>query len=345
MKNLKASERRQKRWTGFTLIELLVVIAIIAILIALLLPAVQQAREAARRTQCKNNLHNVGLALHNYHETYRVLPMTRHTVGLSTEYGYPSGGPPTPYFLNASGWVALLPYLDQGPLFNRYNQNIAASWATGTYQKYTPAQVAGNPDLNAPVTRTKLEVLMCPSDPNDMYYDAMNQWYSISATTGGGARTSYDFQTWYGEYAFTGWNRNSVIAEPSMTYFANNVCRTVDDAKDGSSNTAMVCETVRNVWNGVPPAWGHAAWVCHGVDLSWQPINDWGEKQPVSWGTFADRYKIGRLAQWMAPGSSHIGGMHVLMGDGRVIFINENINSATKANLGHLRDGNVLGDF
>jgi prepilin-type N-terminal cleavage/methylation domain-containing protein/prepilin-type processing-associated H-X9-DG protein len=341
MRSLQASEGRRKRWTGFTLIELLVVIAIIAILIALLLPAVQQAREAARRTQCKNNLHNVGLALHNYHETYRVLPMTRHTVGLSLQYGYPAGGPPTPYFLNASGWVALLPYLDQGPLYNKYNHAIAASWATGTYQKYTPAQVAGNPDLNAPVTRTKLEVLMCPSDPNDMFYDSSNQWYSISGTIGGGARTSYDFQAWYGEYAYTNWNRESVIGTASATIFANNTCRTVDDAKDGSSNSVFVAEALRSVYNGVPNTWGHAAWVCHGIDLGWQKINEWGYN--VVWGI--PIAKVGRLMTWGAAGSAHPGGCHVLMGDGAVRFLSENINDTTRVNLSRHRDGNFTGDF
>src|SRR5690606_28625210 len=106
---------KHDRRSGFTLIELLVVIAIIAILIALLLPAVQQAREAARRTQCKNNLKQVGLALHNYHDVFG-------------SFTYKSGGtdrPPSSAPCNLgnarrrSGWVGLLPYIDQGPLYNQ----------------------------------------------------------------------------------------------------------------------------------------------------------------------------------------------------------------------------------
>src|SRR6188768_3739919 len=97
---------------AFTLIELLVVIAIIAILIALLLPAVQQAREAARRTQCKNNLKQLGLALHNYHDIYQRFPRSfgnQSVDGSGNErWGH-------------SQWVGLLPFFDQAPLYNQWN--------------------------------------------------------------------------------------------------------------------------------------------------------------------------------------------------------------------------------
>ena len=96
-----------KRQKGFTLIELLVVIAIIAVLIALLLPAVQQAREAARRTQCKNNLKQIGLALHNYHDTFSQFPS-----GFGVTARNSSGGERWGH----SQWVTLLPYVDQAPL-------------------------------------------------------------------------------------------------------------------------------------------------------------------------------------------------------------------------------------
>src|SRR5215471_15422897 len=106
--------RRSSRfweYTGFTLIELLVVIAIIAVLIALLLPAVQQAREAARRTQCKNNLKQIGLALHNYHDTFNTLmPLAFGDGGVA--------GAVRPTW----AWsVMMLPYIDQGPLYNSLN--------------------------------------------------------------------------------------------------------------------------------------------------------------------------------------------------------------------------------
>src|SRR5687767_10159551 len=98
------------RRRGFTLIELLVVIAIIAILIALLLPAVQQAREAARRTQCKNNAKQFGLALHNYLDVAKLFPYRRGGTGSTSPVGNENQG---------SGLTLLLPYIDQGPLYNQ----------------------------------------------------------------------------------------------------------------------------------------------------------------------------------------------------------------------------------
>ena len=115
MKKMSSSSRRDQRG-GFTLIELLVVIAIIAVLIALLLPAVQQAREAARRTQCKNNLKQLGLALHNYHDVFTIFP--RGTSG------------PVIEGLGGDGWrtysahAMILPYIDQAPLYSMVSQAI-----------------------------------------------------------------------------------------------------------------------------------------------------------------------------------------------------------------------------
>ena len=128
-----------RKKAGFTLIELLVVIAIIAVLIALLLPAVQQAREAARRTQCRNNMHQIGLAFHNYHDTYNFWPAATYKTYLqssSTVCGF-------------RGWgTTLLPALDQTNVYNLYNFNIPY-YATA----------------NQAATQTFLPVFKCPSSP------------------------------------------------------------------------------------------------------------------------------------------------------------------------------------
>ena len=124
---------------SFTLIELLVVIAIIAVLIALLLPAVQQAREAARRTQCRNNLHQVGLALHNYHDAHGLFP-----------FGY--GRDSVPYQFIC--WITqVLPYVDETSLYNAMNFSRAGSHEPGA-----------NP-ANTTVATSVLNQFLCPSDP------------------------------------------------------------------------------------------------------------------------------------------------------------------------------------
>src|SRR5256885_1124466 len=130
---LSTSPLRTLPRLGFTLIELLVVIAIIAILVALLVPAVQKVREAAARTQCINNLKQIGLALHGYHGTTQKLPP-----GYSASAVYPSTAP-------GWGWPAfVLPYLDQGSVYNQIN-----------FQQ---------PVQNQAVIRTMLPVFLCPSD-------------------------------------------------------------------------------------------------------------------------------------------------------------------------------------
>src|SRR5688572_18580233 len=116
--------KTNRRSAGFTLIELLVVIAIIAVLIALLLPAVQQAREAARRTQCKNNLKQIGLALHNYHDNYQLFPAAIIFPAYKSSANCTADG--QRFNLNTTGWTMLLPFIDQAPLYNQYNSSMAS---------------------------------------------------------------------------------------------------------------------------------------------------------------------------------------------------------------------------
>jgi prepilin-type N-terminal cleavage/methylation domain-containing protein len=143
---------------AFTLIELLVVIAIIAILIALLLPAVQQAREAARRTQCRNNLHQLGLALHNYHDTHSCFPPGEMCVATG---GSESG---CGDMLPAYG-LHLLPFEDESSLYNAYNFSVNSHGTQGA--------------ANTTVVTQTLKQYLCPSDRS-------------SGTTNGYADTSYN---------------------------------------------------------------------------------------------------------------------------------------------------------
>ena len=322
---------------GFSLIELMVAIAIIGLLMSLLLPAVQQAREAARRAQCKNNLHQVGLALHSYESTHKVLPPSRIAVGF-VGWGGPAQGGPKGY-LNATGWTMLLPYLDQGPLYDRYDSKQAASWSYN-YGAYSLAQMIGDPNVNEPVVKTKLPVLLCPSDPGDYFYTQLNQYYSISATKSGGMRTNYDFNVWYGEFRFQGYP----IPDNERAMFGSDSSTAVADAKDGASNTAMVTETLRTVSNGQCPAWGHAAHVEIGIalDQTYLPhlINNWAD--PVL-GPASGR--PGTLGNWASAGSDHPGGCHVLLADGSVRFVSEYTDTAMLLRLHRMRDGEPLGEF
>lgn len=136
-----------KRLLGFTLVELLVVISVIGVLVGMLLPAVQMAREAARRMQCANNVKQIGFAVHNYHDTYRMLPIS---VGLWQQ------GPRFARERNGKGWIVnILPQLEQTPLFAAFEPHIKGDFfSSGGFNSPAAHQVM----------QTKLPVLLCPSD-------------------------------------------------------------------------------------------------------------------------------------------------------------------------------------
>jgi prepilin-type N-terminal cleavage/methylation domain-containing protein len=293
---------------GFTLIELLVVIAIIAILIALLLPAVQQAREAARRTQCRNNLHQIGIALHNYHDTHRVLPPGH----VSSVY-YPRTDS------SVWGWgVMLLPQLDQSPMFNLLTPgNVTLGTALAD-----PARVRG--------LQTTLEVFLCPSDPSQqLNFDRAITSPPLQA----GVRVSTS--NYVAAHGLCAWLFTS---DPRLEgAFGHNTRTQFRDVIDGLSNTILVGERATNVASTGSTVVKAGAAVWAGANRSGQSpfLPAFNTTLPSEWsdGVMALGYApintaTGPLAGPMHQYSSaHEGGAHFLFGDGSVHFLSENMHS------------------
>jgi prepilin-type N-terminal cleavage/methylation domain-containing protein/prepilin-type processing-associated H-X9-DG protein len=214
---------RRRSSTGFTLIELLVVIAIIAVLIALLLPAVQMAREAARRTQCRNNLKQIGLAMHNYHDTYGVFPPD----GMRAADGW-SGDPHTNTRWSAK--VHLLPYMEQQVVYNKINMDIPAEngWAWGIAV-----------DKNATAKKAKIETFLCPSDTSPDHSDptVTSQNYAANAGT---------------ERYFNNWRSNGITYVSGWDSAINTPVK-VQSITDGTTNTVAFSEWIRGTMAGIQP--------------------------------------------------------------------------------------------
>lgn len=202
---MRSPSRRKSASLGFTLIELLVVIAIIAILVSLLLPAVQQAREAARRTQCKNNLKQLGIALHNYHDTHGMFPS--NGVAGTTEN---VGGRYNQAWLSWSGMSMLLPYVEQKNVYDNIDWNYR--W---------DRNIAGN--QNNTMARTRIPGFVCPSDPG-----------ADASYTANMSPTSYSFSTG----PASNWNMASQPVGFSTRWKGSKI----RDITDGTSNTIAMAE-------------------------------------------------------------------------------------------------------
>jgi prepilin-type N-terminal cleavage/methylation domain-containing protein len=320
---------------GFTLIELLVVIAIIAVLIALLLPAVQQAREAARRTQCKNNLKQFGLAMHNYESTYNVFP------GINSATTQSAFSPQS----------KILPFADQAGLQNLINFNIPLTTGSGGSQSInTPQQQAA---------QTVIPFFLCPSD---------NGLTQYSNSGGVWAPTNYMVNAGTAELTPAGVQQYN-LANPNDGLFWYTSSTPLSAIQDGTSNTMLMAEAIRG--NGatatVAPTGndqrkmmissGGATIVS---DAGCPSLTSFAGRRGNAWiwgngmnTTFNTHYQpnqpildcVSNGMGYLKASSWHVGGAHAGMCDGSVRFISENIDHRAWQSLSTRMGGEVVGEF
>lgn len=312
-----------QRWRAFTLIELLVVIAIIAILIALLLPAVQQAREAARRTQCKNNLKQIGLALHNYHDTYNRFPPGSFWNITVSGRTYHQG----------SLLTHLLPYVEQAAMFSQIPFNNPPG----------PSFNINNGTLpGGQLMRTAFRVpgYICPSDTAGPNFNGISTVQNYAGSKGASnAGSPAAGHTTGGVVACPdaylsfrkGQNGGSGVSGP---FHRNGRSDSIRDILDGTSNTIFVGEVRPECSAHIQNGWLEAN-NGQGMASTLYPINiDTCDRN----GAAGCRY----FANWtneFAFRSRHVGGAQFLLGDGAVRFISENIDHEAYNRLGAKADG------
>jgi len=336
-----------RRRSGFTLIELLVVIAIIAILIALLLPAVQQAREAARRTQCKNNLKQLGLALHNYLDSFTAFPPSG-CISLATASQQPW-----------SGQALILPYLDGSTIYNRMNFSVGYHHVNNTsaYPPFGPAA-------------SRVPVLICPSDPNDR-----------SRLSSGGTPEHYplSYGLNMGEYLIF----NPVSGANGGAAFGPNARINSGSFTDGMSNTLGMSEvklftprfhdatgvataplapedvagTYTAPVSGFSTANGHTEWVCgraihNGFTTTFTPNSKvlYTHTNSITYDIDVSSIREGATLSLPTYGiitsrSWHVGIVQSMLMDGSVRSISENIDLDVWRYLGTRAGNEVVGDF
>lgn len=331
--------RRIRPQRGFTLIELLVVIAIIAILVALLLPAVQQAREAARRTQCKNNLKQLGLAMHNYLDTHSVFP-----------YGHQQELYAGQTKRRDCWFQRILPFMDQAPRYNLYEGFPGVNPFQGEYiHRIT------NMDIVGPVAGAS-----CPSDPESPGRGgnggtvAFQSSYAVCA--GAGQTITVDPAT----NLITVTNRNVANTTQGTGLFYMNSATGINSCKDGSSNTLLLGEgIIRNNgvggWGGLGGHWGGAPHGSFGFSVAETPNTSVPDRVYSCKATTVtgapnlapcENGNAGGLSgRWNFARSYHTGGVQVTLADGSTRFISENIDRQTWLKLGMPKDGMTVGEF
>jgi prepilin-type N-terminal cleavage/methylation domain-containing protein/prepilin-type processing-associated H-X9-DG protein len=347
---MKKNPRASRKASGFTLIELLVVIAIIGALIALLLPAVQAAREAARRLQCTNNLKQVGIAIHNYHDLHGTLPPGRIS-GANCPRGFFTGCQNTPWF------VLVLPQLEQQTLFDAFNAELGSEGPM--------APLALGFFANATVGVTKVSTFQCPSD-----YD---RGFQIPEAYAGGALSANRFSK--GNYAAswgnTYWGQDqpapgSFLSDPTTgqpasfldSAFGHDGMIRFSNFRDGQSNTVIASEVTQGdlndqrgmVWSSVMGGGSYTSRYgpnrfkdYYLVENDADRLNDllFCSNRPRQDLPCQSAIGNDALRSFTGAKSRHPGGVNALFGDGSVRFTKETITHPIWMALNSIDGGEV----
>jgi prepilin-type N-terminal cleavage/methylation domain-containing protein/prepilin-type processing-associated H-X9-DG protein len=349
---------RPRRRSGFTLIELLVVIAIIAVLIGLLLPAVQAAREAARRAQCINNLKQIGLAMHNYHDQSNCFPPGSVTLGFCC-----TSPSPQTYM------VSILPQMEQQPLFNSFNQSLPmdeylppGSPSTGDP---TGGTVATGPVVeNQTIRTTILNAYLCPSGVNNsqLDYPASGPGSGLLYAPGsykavGGSDDGHNFgyvggYMWWDDAAGTNWGGWGMLPLRGVLHStapANNIFNkqglapeSIASITDGTANTVAVGEYTTNTNNNRRVFWAYGYTSYDIGTLVPETLVFSNNFDACANGTMAagggSAYDLCKRSF----GSNHPGGANFLFTDGSVKFLRQTMNRSTLVALGSIAAGEVI---
>lgn len=314
----------QRRPGGFTIIELLVVIAIIGLMMALLLPAVQAAREAARRAHCSSNLRQIGLAILNYETQLKRFPPGR--VGCDGIGGIRRCNVNRPLeYVGTSGFVMILPFMEQLDLYERFDFSLGPWYGVSIWVKSNYSAIASRPP-----------VLVCPSDDSKPFSDdpAYVPWYYTQghpAATGSYAFVTGKYGSWNG---LNETSSNYLVKYDNTGVFVYKTSYRSRDIRDGLSNTIFVGEVVDAHTLESSNIWTRAVREMDTMRSTSNPINT-----PTGGPVFFERYGI-RVNGAFA--SRHPGGSNFVFGDGRVRLLSEMIDMEVYQALSTRNEGEFI---